>query len=409
MIVALAAAAGAVHAASPSDRAGSGPSPQAAPQPPGPATPPGVPKSSAPSPVTPASDATLNAIRAQIKKGEFKEALTALKPLQATGPVVRLRIDAALGAREFAAALAALDELPPPERKDSPALLATITRSVIEEAGRHDDQLAKLEGCKALISHGAHACAKQLQQQSRNAKEPLPVRLAATAALAADGNAAAIAEYETLAAQASDRGLGVVVGTARALPPATAVKVVVPALQSTQASIQYSAATLLGELPSPESRKALVKFLEDGARGAPRSAAELSLAMLGDEARLKEILAALPELQGGDLLRVGKLLTKRGDTRGVDVLVRATKDDRERIRIEAGAALSDSVPDVARRVLLDALAQMNPLLRAAALEEYRDSRILTAQLARGLLLDGDALVQIRAGDALLARLTPRQK
>lgn len=349
------------------------------------------------------SEAQLAPIRTQIQKGQHKEALEALKALPDTSAVLRLRIDAAIGISDFPAALNALDSLRANEHKDDLPKLIAILRAIVDDAGKRDEGV-KLEACKVLLAHGTHPCRKALTAEMANTEAPYPSRLQAAGVLAEAGDEAALAQYRKLASTASERQLRSVIESARTLPPAVAVPALELALASPEADIQYSAAATLGEKDSPASRQVLTKFLAGNPNRFARAAAASSLAALGDEEQLKAFTQALPDLQGGDLQRIGTALLSRGDPRGVEALTRATKDDHELIRISAAAALAAKAPEVSAPVLKTSLASPNPLIRAAALDEFRRSPLLTIVQARGFLLDSDLLVRIRAADAVFARV-----
>jgi hypothetical protein len=366
---------------------------------------------------TPAADPAIAAVKAALAAGRYEEALAAVQAMPASKDTLRLRLDAHVGLKQFDKALATYDEIGDVEHKTSPDLLAKIASAVLTDVSTQPDPIVALAACKALMarhspsggpsggaSGGAAPCAKRLTEQAKSTTQPMSMRLAALATLAAGGQAGASAEFLQLAAQAKGREQRTVVSAARDLPPADAVAAVKPALSNPQEDIQYSAAIALGEVPSPESRKALSEYLAGNGSRVGKSAARLSLAILGDEESLKQFLPALPEMQGGDLLALGEALAAKGDGRGDEALERATRDDRELVRLGAAARLAATKPAIATPIFKGALQDVNPIMRAAALKEFRTTPLMTIGWARGYLLDKDPTVRVRACEALFTTL-----
>lgn len=344
------------------------------------------------------------AVKAALAAGRYEDALAGVQALPSSGETLRLRLDAHVGLKQFDKALSTYDEVGDLEHKTSPELLVKIAGAVLTDVSTQPDPLVSLAACKALMARGAAPCEKQLAERAKSATQPLAMRLAALATLASAGQTGAGAQFLQLAAQAKGREQRTVVATARDLPPADAVAAVKPALSNPEADIQYSAAITLGEIPSPESRKALTEYLAGDGNRVGKSAARLSLAILGDEESLKQMLPLLPQMQGGDLLALGEALAAKGDGRGDEALERATRDDRDLVRLEAAARLAAAKPELATPVFKAALQDVNPIMRAAALKEFRTTPLMTTGWARGYLLDKDPTVRIRACEALFTTL-----
>lgn len=350
---------------------------------------------------------SLAAAHAALAAGRYDEVVRTVEGMATTGETLRLQLDAQLGLKQFSKALDAYDQIGDLERHPpaNDALLAKIARDVLRDVAARRDPFTVVAACKALLARAANdPCAKQVWEQAKSSTLPVPFRLAALATLAGAGQAEARTQFLALARQQQGPAQRAVIAAAEDLPPADAVSVIVPALANPAPDVQYSAALALGDRPTAESRRALTAYLAGTPDRRAKSAAIMSLAFVGDDARMREILPSLPQLQGGDLLKFGEVLAAKGDGRGTEALERAAKDDRDLIRIAAAARLSASHPQLATPILKAGIESPNPITRAATLEEFRNSPLLTLGWARGFMLDQDPTVRIRACEALFTKL-----
>jgi HEAT repeat protein len=352
--------------------------------------------------------ADLDAIRAQLKAGAHTAAFDALRGFVSTVDVLRLRIEAGLGLDRVDEALVDYERLARLGRQEDPAVLDSLTRAVLRGMLRSTDPLLAINACESLLGRDPDPCQKTLEQQADDANAAVASRVAALGALARRNVAGASSKLQKLAATATGPQRRAVIGVTSGLPAETAVPLLTAALASDDEGVQYAAASALGNFPTPQARAALEEYLAGAPAAMPRGAARLSLALHGSEEWIKQFLDVLPELQGDMLLAMGELLQKRDDPRGVEAITRVAKGDHEPLRIAAAARLPPS-DETAGLVLEAALTNQNPWTRAAALQEFRPSSLLTLNRGRTFLRDPEPWVRLRAAQVVFARLTSSEQ
>jgi len=130
-----------------------------------------------------------------------------------------------------------------------------------------------------------------------------------------------------ITAQLTDPNLGIrlrAINSLRELPPAEAVPLLALVLADSNTRVRYSAISLLGSKPTPETYDLLVHSLNHDPEFDVRAGAAASLGDLKDERALPELLAAY-ERDGETMVRFSILaaLGELGDPRGFDLLVHA--------------------------------------------------------------------------------------
>jgi HEAT repeat protein len=337
------------------------------------------------------------------KAGKYDVALAALENTR-SGEGLRLKTEAAARAGKLDLALASYDALVASTKKDEPPLLAIVATSVLESALGAGEPTARATACSALAKQGARGCLERLRALAADAGQPADHRMRALIALVREGDESSKPRLTALLAQTPDAELRPLAESLKGIPAEIAVPVLSRLLAAEAADTQFSAAVALGGFSSDQARATLRAYVtRTSPRPAAASAARLSLAQLGDEEELSTFAAMIPQLQSGDLLVVGRLLDGRGDPRGADALERVVKGDYDLLKPLAAAALERSRPGVAARTLEETLKDQNPWMRAAALEAFRGSRLLTFPVLRAALSDPDTGVRTNAAAVLLDR------
>lgn len=345
----------------------------------------------------------LAAVKLLLQGGQFEAALDAARALEPDADVLRLRIDASLGLEKPGEALAEYSQLVKVLGKDDLAVLETIAKLVVRQALTAPDPLLAIEACTALMGRGPDPCAKPLVAQVEDPKAPFALRIIGLAALARASTPGSLEAFQKLAATAAGPQWRSVADATEDLPESVAVPLLARALASDDEGVQFAAAGALGRHRTPEARAALEKYLQVERPGVVQGAARLSLARLGDDRWFKEFVAVLPELDGDMLLEMGLLLKDRNDPRGIDAITRVARGQHDLLRVAAAARLPvDS--DVAARVFSESMTSENPYTRAATLDAFRSSPLLTLDEARQFLMDVAPWVRVRAARVLFSRM-----
>lgn len=345
-------------------------------------------------------------IREQLRTAQYQPAFDALEKLEPAPDVLRLRIQAAVGLEKFDAALSSYDQLSRAIRREEPAALRSIASAVTRSLVRVQDPGPVTAVCESILAETpGDECRKTLEKQTTDSASTPIARFSALAALARTGDRTALARYKAAAATAGPREHRAVIDTVKGLPAEVAVPALAPALASSDGGTQFAAAGALGDFNVPGSKAALQQFLAGSPHPVARGAARLSLARLGDQTMLEPFLASFAELQGGTLLAVGEILRTRKDSRAEEAFIRVVQGDDEMLRVRAAAELGGAKREMLAQATLDsALGGGNPWLRAAALEEFRSSELLSIARARPFLIDQNPWVKLRAVEAVSSRL-----
>jgi HEAT repeat protein len=344
----------------------------------------------------------LDPIRADIKAGRFEAASKALAALPAAEPVLRLRIQAALGLDKPQAAAATYQDLAQLTAKEEPALLRTIATATLRELAREGEPVLGIEACAGLPATPSEACVAAVRKSAVDPKQPASVRFYGLAMLAGRGDRDALRRFQQSARSRYPTEARTVVDAARRLPASLAVPVLSSLLENPERDIQTAAVWNLGEFKTPAAKTALARYLA-GPRPIAAGAARVSLALCGDEQQLSALAEELPTMQGADLLAVGSVLHAKGDRRGRTAIMQVAHGEDELLRIRAAALLNGDPAPLVQGVLDRALDSDNIWIRAAALEAFRDSPGLSLARARRFLADPEPWVRLRAAQAVSAR------
>jgi hypothetical protein len=344
----------------------------------------------------------LEAVRAQLKKGDAAGARATLDGFEPAAETLRLRVVADLALDKVTDAVTDYDRLVGLSGAEEDGLLADVARGVVRHELTAQDPLVALEACATLLGAGTDACARTLDQRAGDSALPFAQRIQSLAVLARHGMAGAADKLRQLAGTAVGGQYRVVVEASESLSVDTAVSLLIAALRVEDAGVQYAAASALGNRPSADARAALEKFESSASPGIARSAARLSLARLGSDQWLKQFVDVLPQLEGDVLLDIGQLLQARGDARGIQAIERVVQGDHEVLRITAAAKLP-ATSDLVRTTFEAGLASQNPWTRVATLQQFRSSSLLTPTRARAFLLDREPWARVRAAQSILAR------
>lgn len=346
-----------------------------------------------------ASRAPLAAVEQRMKAGDFRGAWDALAQMSESDEVLRLRVRTAVGLQQAEAALTAYERLivrRPPERP----LLKEIASGVLRSLAAHEDPLIRIARCEALPEPD-ETCRQEALRAAQDRSAPVAARASAAVMLlrAGDGRGPTVLHSLRSSSSASDQ-LALALSLDQA-PPAVAEGPLLELLASPHPQVQYLAASALEDIDTPRTKAALRRLAKTG-RGPAKLAAVISLARLGDHARLDEVGSALELLDGGDLLAAGEALARAGDPRGVAAIRRVSEGPHETLRLEAARGLTQFDRAAAAKVIEEGLTSSNPWIRAQALDVARRSGWTDTPKTRILLADGDAWVRLRAAQHVVA-------
>lgn len=279
------------------------------------------------------------------------------------------------------------------QQTEDVGLLAPVPRSILLQLAATADPDIRRRARSALRDAG--------YPQPAGERE-LVDQLADAAARAKAGDAAALGRLETVV-NAGTADPDTVAKALEAGGPST-TPLLITMLEKPAAPVQAAAAAALGRRKAEDARPALQKMLKGGDPMA-RSSAAVALARMGDpegQAFVDRMLQSdVPDLRlmaadafdgrpGAWMSAIAPLLDNRDGT----------------IRLEAARLLAPVNPEASRRVLSEAAADANPVVRSEAarmMEEITITVPAAADLAqaRRLLRDRDAAVRVYAAGVLL--------
>ena len=298
--------------------------------------------------------------------------------------------------------LAAWEQAAAQGRTDASGLVAIAT-SVVTEAQQSRNPEVAIEACGSTVQAPATSCTARLWTIARDTRTAFRLRAAAASVLVEQSVDGAAAYLLKLASAASPEELASGASLLKVLP----AKQSVPLLQgllATGSPIAHAAGcSTLGKIDTGESRTAIADYLASAPRGTrPYYVCTLAAARLGDPIAIRTTSGIANYLADADLVEAAEVLGNDPE-RQTNLLMLVTRQGSSVAQLVAANALVPFRPDVASRVMTQALENDRADLRAAALEVHRTLSVDADQHVRGFLLDEDPLVRLRAAETILAR------
>ena len=304
----------------------------------------------------------------------------------------------ALSAAAPSQALDAYERWLASRRPDDPGLLEPITIGVLQEIGKSADMHLQRIALKALVDARVSGAAEKMealppQEEDRLAQDAAAAQAGDSAAAQRLGRAASLPERaspslaDALAASGTsgEGGLLLLLGSA-------------------DASTRAAAARWLGGLKAESARDRL-RTLQQDPDPVVRISATVSLAQMRDQTALdrveKMLSSDVPDLQ------LAAADAWEGQSGPWVPFIRSLLDNPDGlVRLHAARSIAPVDPAAARRVLGEAMADANPVVRAESARITGD--VLEAQpgaadivALRRRLRDADPVVRLAAASALL--------
>ena len=347
----------------------------------------------------PTAAARLAAGWTALARGRVTEAIRAADEVLEGAPwnhmAMGLKLEA-LSARPGVAGLDAYERWLDAHGTEDLGLLAPVVIGMLRELSAGADRAVGMDALTLLARFDPQA-------KRELAKEAASGSLAANAALAADGDTAALKRLE----QQTERSVRDPEGVVGALEGAgtAGVPSLVKLLSSTADPVRGLAAAALGRLKAAGAADALRTAARDSDPFV-RNSAVVALARLGDEAALAQasamLAAPVPDVQ---LLAAEAWDGRPGPwVETVRALLTSTEGT---VKVRAARLLAGVDPEAARVALTETLADANPAMRAFAAQTASESgTLVSVEVAhlRRLLREPDAVVRLHAAAAILQQI-----
>ena len=281
--------------------------------------------------------------------------------------------------------------------------LVAIANAVLQRTLRSTNPHAVVHTCSSPFAPDADGCASKLWAIAKRPAVALEHRASAAAALAHRGDKDAASYLYGLVKGAKPAQLATGAFTLMALPSERAVPLLEAMLKSGDPAVQVAACRTLAQVDSGESRQVLSTYLAAAPKGTgPWFACTIAAGKLGDPEAQRTTRFITNHLGPDDLLAASEVLLVEDQELALSLLMQATRQSRGMPQLEAAERLAPHRPDIATDIMEHALSNGDPLMRAAALELHRTLQLEPSREVRGLLLDPNPLVQVRAAEAVLA-------
>jgi hypothetical protein len=288
-------------------------------------------------------------------------------------------------------------------KKEDPAELAAIATAVVSRVETSNDLDALIQACSSRFVVDDTACRPRLWAIAKRTQATLAHRASAAAALARKKDKDATEFLFALLKPLTPAQLLGVDVTIDALPPARALPLL-EAMLTGGSNEQIAACRILGTIDDFESRRLLGNVLQGEDRMTEdRFACTIARAQLGDQNALQMVRYTHSYMRGANLVAAGALLVKTDQELGVSLLQQAIRQSRDEWTLLEAA---DVVAPYRRESALDVLRFMftrsSPAVLAGTLELHRNLGLDPDRDVRAYLLHANPLVQLRAGEAVLA-------
>ena len=280
--------------------------------------------------------------------------------------------------------------------------LAAIAKDVLQSTAASRNAHAVIQTCSSSF-FADETCTAKLWEIARRTTAAFEERARAAAALARRGDKEAAGYLLQIVKPAPAARLAGVADALLTLPAERSVPLLEPLLQSKEPAAQTAACRILAKIDSAESRQAVRAFVAAAPRGTgPWHACMVASARLGDPEAHRMLRPLTHYMSGDDLVAAAEGLLPEDQDLAVSFLMQVTRESRGFPQLEAAERLAPFRPEIAADIMEYALASPEPELRAAALEVHRTLRLDPSKKVRDLLVDSNPLVQLRAGETVLA-------
>ena len=264
-----------------------------------------------------------------------------------------------------------------------------------------------VEGCASTYAPATASCDDRLRALVKKPGAPAAQRARAAAVLArvgrdtADKNDA-LSALSAILAKMTTSELVPVVGSLRLLPAKTAVPVLLRLLGSAPVGDKVAACRTLGHFDTVEVRDALQSVVAASGPGLqPWNTCMVARARLREPDSVLKLAGFSRALEGEDLLDAANAMLETGNDQGTFLLRRLTREATGVTQVRAAGYLAAHDAEAAGKLVDVKLADPQPAVRAEALVVERRLKRIPSSTVRARLVDSDALVQLRAGEAIL--------
>jgi HEAT repeat protein len=279
---------------------------------------------------------------------------------------------------------------------EEPGIVRRLAESILREAAAQTQNAnTRLEALRALAADGDKAAIATLTRGGSSPDGP------ETRALAASGDTKAV---DTLVASL-DKGSGNPVAVIEALADSrsqTAIAPLAARLKDGSPEVRAAAVTALGKLGHQYSVLDRIKPLLSDQTDYVRVKAAAALYGLGDmsgAAILQELSAAEAPISR---LVAAQAMSSRPDAQWLDQVRQLTSASEPEVRVGAATLVAPHDPELARRVLGEAMKDQNPAIREMASDSILETSAHDLRALRHLLRSTRPLERVRAASRILA-------
>ncbi len=301
-----------------------------------------------------------------LKQGKPDEAWKAWEAMPAGAAKLRLGIEVASATKQIARGLTLYDELVASTKAPDPAALKALALGAAADLSTSADTSMRAEACGAalVLDQNFAPCRSVLETMASKGATPRDQALGAYA-LANAGLRPFPGLFSTLEANLpKDLRLRFAQSLTR-LPSAERLSFLQPLINDRDMSTQYQTMLTLAGVPGPEVTAALRTA---NPQGPAKLGWQVAMARHGDEASVKALADMVQHLGGFEKIQIGRALTEALDKRGIEILEEMAKSSFDLERLSAASALARINPDLAFRIVSEALRSGSVAVQPSALQ-----------------------------------------